>query len=124
MKMFHRILATFLASHHRSSTSFDKDKTFHCMGLTPQTFYARMVPFDISSHASLIHITLEWYYKLYTAYLGNVVGGHGIRYINVPIDELRAAAVKTIDDDKPVGLGCDVGANDAAHRRLLDLLRL
>ncbi len=125
MRTFHKILATFFGA---PPTTFDwrfrdKDKTFHCFtGLTPQSFYARMVPFDISSHVSLIHDPRNEYYKLYTvAFLGNVVGGHGIRYINVPIDELRAAAVKTIDGDQPVWFGCDVGKSLQRADGLLDL---
>src|SRR5262249_15704779 len=47
---------------------------------------------------------------LYTInYLGNVVGGEVIRYLNVPVDVMKDTAIATIKDGKPVWFGCDVG---------------
>ena len=61
------------------------------------------------------------YYKLYTVeYLGNVIGGKAVRYINLPIDELRKAAKQTIDQDLPVWFGCDVGKSEDRQKGLLD----
>ncbi len=124
MTEFHRILATFFG---KPPTSFDwkfrdTDKKFHCFkGLTPNSFYADLVPFDIDAHVSLIHDPRNEYYKQYTVeYLGNVVGGFPIRYVNVPIDVLRAAATKSIDNDKPVWFGCDVGKSMHREHGLLD----
>ena len=53
--------------------------------LTPITFYEKFgkPSFDVSSNISLINDPRNEYYKLYTVeYLGNVVGGKAVRYIN------------------------------------------
>jgi len=48
--------------------------------------------------------------KLYTVkYLGNVVEGQIIKYLNVSIDEMKKAAIKSIKDNEAVWFGCDVG---------------
>ena len=48
--------------------------------------------------------------KTYTVqYLGNVVGGYTVRYLNVQIDVLKKAAVDMIVDGQAVWFGCDVG---------------
>ena len=48
--------------------------------------------------------------KLYTvSYLGNVVEGQIIKYLNVPIDEMKKASIKSIKNNEAVWFGCDVG---------------
>ena len=48
--------------------------------------------------------------QLYTVkYLGNVTEGQIIKYLNVSIDELKKAAIKSIKNDEAVWFGCDVG---------------
>lgn len=91
----------------------DKDNKFHrddC--ITPQEFFDKYVAFDFNSVVCLIHCPMAStpFNQLYTVdYLGNIVGGHGVRYINVEMDILKAAAVAQIKDDKSVWFGCDVG---------------
>jgi bleomycin hydrolase len=91
----------------------DKDKAFHRDGiLTPQQFREKYVPIDLDSIVCLIHCPQAEtpFNKLYTVnYLGNVVGGHGVRYLNVELDVMKQAAVAMIKDEKPVWFGCDVG---------------
>ena len=53
-------------------------------GLTGQAFLKDIVPYDFKTKISLINDPRNEYYKLYTVdYLGNVVGGSDVRYINV-----------------------------------------
>ena len=91
----------------------DKDKQFHRDGmLSPQQFREKYVNIDLDSMVCLIHCpTRETpYNKMYTVnYLGNVVGGHGVRYLNVELDVMKRASVDMIKDGKPVWFGCDVG---------------
>jgi bleomycin hydrolase len=91
----------------------DKDKQFHRDGfLTPQQFREKYVNIDLDSMVCLIHCPTKEtpYNKMYTVnYLGNVVGGHGVRYLNVELDVLKQASVAMIKDGKPVWFGCDVG---------------
>ncbi len=91
----------------------DKDKEFHRDGLmTPQQWREKYVPIDLDGMICLIHCPQAEtpFNKLYTVnYLGNVVGGHGVRYVNVEMDVLKEASAGMIKDGKPVWFGCDVG---------------
>ena len=80
--------------------------------LTPKSFYDDHVGVDLSDMVCLIHAPMsnKKMNELYTvSYLGNVVEGQEIRYANVEIEILKAAAVKSIKDNEPVWFGCDVG---------------
>ncbi|MCC6443812.1 MAG: C1 family peptidase [Armatimonadetes bacterium] len=91
----------------------DKDKVFHRDGIiTPQEFLAKYVPVDLDAMVCLIHCPQASvdFNKLYTIdYLGNVVGGQIVRYLNVDIEVMKKAAVAMIRDERPVWFGCDVG---------------
>lgn len=91
----------------------DKDKTFHRDGvLTPLDFYRKHIDVDLSDMACLIHCpqSSKTFYETYTIkYLGNVVGGTPISYVNVPIDVMKQAAIKQMQNGEPVWFGCDVG---------------
>ena len=55
--------------------------------------------------------------EVYTiAYLGNVVEGEKIKYVNLEIDQLKRFAARSIKNDEPVWFGCDVGKH--FHRDL------
>ncbi|KAI9592714.1 peptidase C1B, bleomycin hydrolase [Syncephalis fuscata] len=101
----------------------DKDKKFHeYADLTPQSFYHDHVAYNVTETVSLINDPRNEYYKLYTvAYLGNIKGGHSIRYINLPVEELKQLGVKTIQSGKPVWFGCDVGKHFARQIGVLEL---
>eukprot|EP00949_MAST-11_sp_MAST-11-sp1_P003846 g3846.t1 len=121
MAEYYRMLIIFFGEPPRTFewSYYDKSKKHHShAGLTPQTFYEKFVPVDISQRVSLINDPRNEYFKAYTVeYLGNIVGGRPVLYINLPIDELRKYATKTIDEhDSPVWFGCDVGKH--FHRTL------
>jgi len=103
----------------------DKDKNFHRDGiLTPQEFYKKYVDADLDSLVCLIHCpqASKSYNTLYTInYLGNVVGGQIIRYLNVELDVMKQAAVETIKDERPVWFGCDVGKEFDRDLGLMDV---
>jgi bleomycin hydrolase len=103
----------------------DKDKEFHRDGeMTPQEFYDKYVGFDLDSMACLINCPTDDkpYDKLYTLdYLGNVVEGGIIRYLNVPIEELKRAAIGMLKDGRAVWFGCDVGKFLERDLGVLDL---
>ena len=54
------------------------------------------------------------------AYLNNVVGTPGVRYINVPIEELAAATKQHIDEGSAVWFGCDVGKHFNRKMAVMD----
>lgn len=60
--------------------------------------------------------------RLYTVqYLGNVVQGQPVRYLNVPIDTLKQAVQRSLMDGQAVWFGCDVGKLFHKERGILDL---
>jgi bleomycin hydrolase len=79
----------------------NKDKAYQCFeGLTPMSFYKDHVQRDVSQMVSLIHDPRNEYYKLYSVeYLGNVVGGRPVIYVNLPISELKKYASMVIRGD-------------------------
>ena len=90
----------------------DKDKHFHRDGvLTPQQFAAKYVDLPVDEYVCLVHdprpsspvgrtFTVE--------YLGNVVGGPQVIYLNVDMSVIKDIAAKTLQGGEPVWFGCDV----------------
>jgi bleomycin hydrolase len=65
--------------------------------LTPLSFYKDHITRDVSQWISLIHDPRNEYNKLYTVdYLGNVIGGRQVLYLNVPIQELKKYSAMVI----------------------------
>lgn len=103
----------------------DKDKEFHRDGLlTPHQFLEKHCSPNFNEMVCLIHCPQDTkeYDHLYTIdYLGNVVGGDIIRYLNVNVDTLKSATVKMIKEGKPVWFGCDVGKTFDRDLGMMDL---
>ncbi len=91
----------------------DKDKAFHRDGtMTPREFAAKYVTLPIDEYVCLVHDprTEHPFHRTYTVeFLGNVVGGQKVIYLNLPMDEMKSIAARTIVDGEPVWFGCDVG---------------
>jgi bleomycin hydrolase len=91
----------------------DKDRNFSRSGrVTPQAFFKQFVGMELDDLVCLIHDPRPGhsFNRLYTIkYLGNVVGGAPIAYVNVDLETMKAAAIKQIKDGEPVWFGCDVG---------------
>jgi bleomycin hydrolase len=101
----------------------DKDKAFHRDGvISPHDFFQRHVATDLDGMVCLIHCPTLEYNRLYTInFLGNVVGGHSVRYLNVEMDVMKSAAVSMIKNGKPVWFGCDVGKSFDRDMGLMDI---
>ena len=102
----------------------DKDKQFHreC-GLTPKKFYAKYIGLNLNDYISLINAPTadKPYYRSYTVqYLGNVAEGRQVRYVNLPIEELKKAAIAQMKDGEPVWFGCDVGKRSTRESGVMD----
>lgn len=81
-------------------------------GLTPLEFFHKYVEMDLHDHVSLINAPTDDkpFYRRYTvSMLGNVKEGAPVCYINLPIEELKAAAIAQLSDGEPVWFGCDMG---------------
>ena len=124
---FYRMLCIHLGT---PSTSFvwewrDKDEQFHRHGkITPREFLQEYVGLDLDDYACLINApTRDKPYKtMFTVqYLGNVIGGREVRYLNVESETLKAAAAQMIVDGEAVWFGCDVGKMIDRDLGVLDL---
>lgn len=88
----------------------DKNGKFSSFKTTPVGFFKDYVGYKAPEHFSLINDPRHEYGKHYTVHrLGNVYGGRPIRYVNVPMDTMKAAIISMIKKDHPVFFGCDVG---------------
>jgi bleomycin hydrolase len=99
----------------------DKDKAFHRDGvLTPQEFAAKYVDLPVSEYVCLVNDprpTSPIGRTFTVEYLGNVVGGPPVIYLNVDVQLIKDIAAATIGGGEPVWFGCDVGkmmSNDYA----------
>ena len=103
----------------------DKDGNFHrdC-GLTPKSFYDKYIGVNVNDYISLINAPTEDkpFFKSYSvSYLGNVKEGRPVKYVNLPIEELKKAAIAQMQDGEPVWFGCDVGKRSSRTGGILDL---
>jgi bleomycin hydrolase len=123
MQVVYRILAIHLGiPPERFDWQWtDKDKKFHRDGvITPREFAAKYVDLPVSDYVCLVNdprpsSPLEATFTV--DYLGNVVGGPPVTYLNVEVQLIKDIAAATIQGGEPVWFGCDVGkmmSNDYA----------
>ena len=89
-----------------------KNKFLRFENLTPISFYKKNVGIKLADKVCLIHCPMDnkKMNELYTIkYLGNVVEGQIIKYLNVNIDELKKYSIKSLKNNEAVWFGCDVG---------------
>ncbi len=91
----------------------DKDRAFHRDGLiTPQEFAARYVELPLDDYVCLVHDprpSSPTGRTFTVQYLGNVVGGQPVIYLNVDMSLIKDIAARTMQQGEPVWFGCDVG---------------
>ena len=98
----------------------DKKKNFiKFENLNPKSFYSDHVGLKLDNYVCLIHCPMsdKEYNKVYSVnFLGNVVEGNPIKYLNVEIDDMKKATISSLKNDEPVWFGCDVSKH--FHRDL------
>ena len=91
----------------------DKKKGFHRFkNLTALSFFKEHVGIELNDLVCLINCPMsdKEYDRVYTVeFLGNVIEGNPIRYLNIDIDVLKNASIESIKNNDPVWFGCDVG---------------
>lgn len=91
----------------------DKDNQYHKLsGITPQEFFKQYGGVQLDEMVSLINAPTQDkpFGKPYTIqYLASIAEAKPIKYLNVPIDVMKQAAVDAIKSGQPVWFGCDVG---------------
>ena len=92
---------------------YDKNDVAHAeYHVTPMDFYHQYLGADLKDYINVINgpTADKPYHHLYTVkYLGNVVNGHRIELLNLPMDEFKKAALAQLKDGEPVWFGCDCG---------------
>lgn len=102
----------------------NKDKDFiRDTDITPREFYQKYVGWNLIDYVSLINAPTDDkpYGKTYTVkMLGSVKEGRPVKYLNLPIDELKKAAIAQMQDGLPVWFGCDVGQCSTRDTGIMD----
>ncbi|KAK8102766.1 peptidase C1-like family protein [Apiospora sp. TS-2023a] len=135
MREIHVILTLTLGPPPSSTEKFDwtfKDKIgkARTVDLTPLDFARdisspefRITSSAIASMISLVNDPRHPPLSLLTVdRLGNIVGGRGVSYVNVPMATLKQACVATLRAVVSVFFGCDVGLVDWSLGFNVDLL--
>ena len=103
----------------------DKDDKLVLSGTyTPQAFFAEAVGMELDDYVSLISaptVDKPFGHTYTVSRLGNVVEDGGVRYLNLPPDELKRVAIAQLRDNLPVWFGCDVGQSYVADDGIMDL---
>ncbi len=91
----------------------DKDRVFHRDPvMTPRQFAERYVSLPLDDYVCLVNDPRPTspYGRTFTVqYLGNIVDGAIVTYLNVPIDVIKDVAMRVLQDGEPVWFGCDTG---------------
>lgn len=102
----------------------DKDGNFiREANITPKEFYEKYVGWNLEDYVSLINAPTEDkpFYQTYSVkYLGSVKEGRAVRYLNLPVEQLKAAAIAQMQDGAPVWFGCDVGKCSIRENGIMD----
>ena len=102
----------------------DKEGTYHRIeNITPQEFFERYVKINLDKMVSLINCPTpdKEYMKTYTVdFLGNVVGGDEVVYLNVDLESFKNIAMRAVMDGKPTWFASDVGKMMEREKGILD----
>lgn len=90
---------------------------------TPQEFYAEYCGDDLrGNYVMLMNDPTRPYYKLYEIDLDrHTYDGDNWTYINLPTEDIKQAAIKSIKDSMMMYFSCDVGQSIDRTRGLLDV---
>jgi bleomycin hydrolase len=88
----------------------DKKKFHREKGMTPKSFMAKYVSLRLDDYVCLVHDprATSPVGKVFTVeYLGNVIEGGLVTYLNVDIETLKSVSLKSLQAKEPVWFGCD-----------------
>ena len=90
---------------------------------TPQSFYAELIGEDLNSdYIMLMNDPTREYWKTYEIqYDRHTYDGHNWLYLNLPMDEIKVAAIESIKDSTMMYFSCDVNKELDSKRGLLAL---
>ena len=89
----------------------DKDNNYGIVkNLTPKEFLENYIEMNLNDYVSIIHSPTEDkpFHHTYTVkYLGNVVEGTKIKYLNLEMDRMKELAIAQLKSEEPVWFGSD-----------------
>ena len=122
---FYRLLTMFLGIPPQKFNFeyVDKNKKFHRdKNLTPVGFYKKYVNLDLKNYLSIINAPTKDkpFNRTFTVqYLGNVIGGNKVKYLNVEMKTFKELALAQLKDGVPVWFGSDVGKKMLREKGIL-----
>jgi bleomycin hydrolase len=90
---------------------------------TPKSFYDEMIGEDLqNNYIMLMNDPTREYWKTYEIqYDRHTYDGHNWLYLNLPMDDIKAAAIASIKDSTMMYYSCDVAKELDSKRGLLDM---
>ncbi|HBZ65628.1 MAG TPA: aminopeptidase [Bacteroidales bacterium] len=101
----------------------DKDgKVSELMTYTPQSFYKEFIDVDLHDYVQLMDDPSREYNKVFEIeYDRNTYEGVNWKYLNIPVDQMKASAVASIRAGEAMYYSCDVGKQLDRENGILDL---
>ena len=127
MGVIYNLLSMFLGQPPEKinwSTRNTENKYLSISNITPNDFYKKYGDINIKDKVCLINAPMsnKKFNTMYTVeYLGNVIEGQIIKYLNVDIQELKKSAIQSIKNNEAVWFGCDVGKRFSRDMGVLDM---
>ncbi len=127
METIYNLLAMFLGQPPdviNWSTRNKDNRNIVISDMRPKDFCKKYADIKINEKVCLIHAPMsnKKFNTMYTVeYLGNVVEGQIIKYLNVDIKELKKSAMDSIKNNEAVWFGCDVGKRFSRDMGVLDM---
>ena len=106
------------------STRNKDNKYVSISDMTPKDFCKKYANINIKDKVCLIHAPMsnKKFNTVYTVeYLGNVIEGQIIKYLNVDVKKLKKSAIQSIKNNEAVWFGCDVGKRFSREQGVLDM---
>ena len=127
IEIIYNLLAVFLGQPPDMinwSTRNKDNKHIDISSITPKDFCKKYADINIKDKICLIHAPMsnKKFNTVYTVdFLGNVLEGQIIKYLNVDIQELKKSAMQSIKNNEAVWFGCDVGKRFSRDLGVLDM---
>jgi len=127
MEIIYNLLSMFLGQPPdlvNWSTRNTENIYISISNVTPKNFYKKYADINIKNKVCLIHAPMsnKKFNTVYTVeYLGNVIEGQIIKYLNVNIKDLKKSAIQSIKNNEAVWFGCDVGKRFSRDMGVLDM---
>ena len=126
LKDVYRVLALCLGEPPTEFTWRYKDAKGNIKTLTttPLEFYKGIIPdnYDPDTFIMIMNDPTREYYKVYDiASYRNTYEGINWKYLNLPNEEIKPAALASIKDNNPLYISCDVGKQSDREKGIMDV---